>query len=195
MTYREYVLRKYPEAFDPRHKDLMKGCPSDYGLEVKCNDMIGCKECWNTVITEQETGQKLKVMLDPGAIMPTRAHSTDAGLDLYSPVRQVLRANDRASIDTGVRVAIPAGYVGMITSKSGLMAKEGITCRGTIDAGYTGSIKAVLFNHSQKDYIVEKGQKITQLVIFPIITPEPELVDSLEETERGEGGFGSTGKF
>ena len=65
MTYREYVLRKYPEAFDPRHKDLMKGCPSDYGLEVKCNDMIGCKECWNTVITEQETGPKLKVMLDP----------------------------------------------------------------------------------------------------------------------------------
>ena len=83
----------------------------------------------------------------------------------------------------------------MITSKSGLMANEGITCRGTIDAGYTGSIKAVLFNHSQKDYIVEKGQKITQLVIQPIITPEPELVDSLDDTERGEGGFGSTGKF
>lgn len=193
MTYREYVLRKHPEAFDPRHKDLMKGCPSDYGLEVNCSEMNGCKECWNTQV--QQSTKKLKVMLDPGAIMPTRAHRTDAGLDLYSPIRQVIRANDREGIDTGVHVAIPEGYVGMITSKSGLMANEGITCRGTIDAGYTGSIKAVLFNHSQKDYIVEKGQKITQLVIKPIIPPEPELVDSLDDTERGEGGFGSTGKF
>ena len=138
---------------------------------------------------------KMKVMLDPGAIMPTRAHITDAGLDLYSPVRQVVHANDWVGIDTGVHVEIPDGYVGMITSKSGLMATEGITSRGTIDAGYVGSIKAVLFNHSRKDFIVEKGQKITQLVIMPIITPEPELVDSLEETERGNGGFGSTGKF
>ena len=136
----------------------------------------------------------MKILLDPGAIMPTRAHETDAGLDLYSPVRQVIRANDREKIDTGVHVEIPQGYVGMITSKSGLMAKEGITSRGTIDCGYTGSIQAVLFNHSRKDYIVEKGQKITQLVIMPIITPTLELVDSLDDTERGAGGFGSTGK-
>jgi dUTP pyrophosphatase len=134
-------------------------------------------------------------MLAPGAIMPTRAHETDAGLDLYSPVRMVIRANDWECIDTGTHIEIPKGYVGMITSKSGLMAKEGITSRGTIDCGYTGSIKAVLFNHSKKDYIVEKGQKITQLVIMPIITPTPELVESLEDTDRGAGGFGSTGKF
>ena len=138
---------------------------------------------------------KMKVMLDPGAIIPKRAHSTDAGLDLFSPVRQVIRANDWENIDTGVHVEIPEGYVGMVTSKSGLMAKHGITSRGTIDSGYSGSIKAVLFNHSRKDYIVEKGQKITQLVIMPIITPKLELVDSLEDTERGNGGFGSTGKF
>ena len=136
----------------------------------------------------------MKIQLDPGAIKPTRAHSTDAGLDLYSPVRKVIRANDRESIDTGVHVEIPVGYVGMVTSKSGLMAKEGITSRGTIDCGYTGSIKAVLFNHSRKDYIVEKGQKITQLVLMPIITPELEVVETLEDTERGTGGFGSTGK-
>lgn len=92
-------------------------------------------------------------------------------------------------------MAIPEGFVGMITSKSGLMAKEGITSRGTIDSGYVGSIQAVLFNHRGKTYIVEQGQKITQLVIMPIITPELELVDSLEDTERGEGGFGSTGAF
>lgn len=137
----------------------------------------------------------MKVKIDPGAIMPTRAHETDAGLDLYSPVRQVIRSNDWESINTGVHVAIPEGYVGMITSKSGLMAKEGITSRGTIDSGYVGSIRAVLFNHSKKDYIVQKGQKITQLVIMPIITPELEVVEDLESTERGVGGFGSTGKF
>lgn len=126
--------------------------------------------------------------------MPTRAHPTDAGLDLYSPVRVVVRANDWESIDTGVHVEIPEGYVGLITSKSGLMAKEGITSRGTIDCGYTGSIRAVLFNHRKKDYIVEKGQKITQLVLVPIITPVLEVVDSLDDTERGDGGFGSSGK-
>ena len=138
---------------------------------------------------------KMKVMLDPGAKMPTRAHETDAGLDLYSPVRKVIRSNDWESIDTGVHVVIPEGYVGMVTSKSGLMAKHGITSRGTIDSGFVGSIKAVLFNHSRKDYIVEEGQKITQLVLMPIITPDLELVDGLEDTERGNGGFGSTGAF
>jgi dUTP pyrophosphatase len=136
----------------------------------------------------------MKMLLDTGAITPTRAHSTDAGLDLYSPIRKVIRANDWESIDTGVHLEIPQGYVGMVTSKSGLMANEGITSRGTIDCGYTGSIKAVLFNHSKRDYIVEKGQKITQLVIMPIITPDLEIVDSLCDTERGNNGFGSTGK-
>ena len=138
---------------------------------------------------------KIKVMLDPGAIKPTRAHSTDAGLDLYSPERKVIRPNDFVRIDTGVHVEIPAGYVGFITSKSGLMANEGITSRGTIDSGYVGSIQAVLFNHSGKTYIVEQGQKITQLVLLPIITPDLEIVDSLEATDRGNGGFGSTGAF
>lgn len=136
----------------------------------------------------------MKVMLDKGAKMPTRGHKTDAGLDLYSPMRAIIRPNDWARIDTGVHVQIPEGYVGMLTSKSGLM-KEGLTSRGTIDCGYSGSIQAVLFNHSSKTYIVEKGQKITQLVIYPIITPELEVVSNLEDTERGNGGFGSTGKF
>ena len=136
----------------------------------------------------------MRIMLDPGAIMPNRAHETDAGLDLFSPMREVIRPNSWESIDTGVHIEIPRGCVGLITSKSGLMAKEGITSRGTIDCGYTGSIKAVLFNHGEKDYIVEKGQKITQLVIMPIITPLLEVVENLDATERGENGFGSTGK-
>lgn len=163
---------------------------------ICCGDIIPegrmvCPKC-EEVITPST---KLKVTLDPGAYLPTRAHPDDAGLDLYAKERKYISANSIVSLDTGVHVQIPAGYVGMITSKSGLMANHGITCRGTIDSGYTGSIKAVLFNHSGSSYTIEKGQKITQLVLVPIITPDPVVVDSLENTERGSGGFGSTGKF
>lgn len=136
---------------------------------------------------------KLKVKLDRGSTLPHRAHKDDAGLDLYAAETVYITPNSHEIIETGVHVAIPKGFVGLLTSKSGLMGK-GITCRGTIDAGYTGSIKAVMFNHSDKAYKVEQGSKVTQLVILPIITPEVELVDFLEETERGNGGFGSTGE-
>ena len=137
----------------------------------------------------------MKVKLDPGAKMPTRAHDTDAGLDLYSPVDALIYNGDSVTIDTGVHVEIPAGYVGMIKSKSGLNVKYNLTSEGVIDSGYTGSIVVKLYNHGRCAVSIQKGQKISQLVILPILTPELELVDSLEETERGEGGFGSTGAF
>ena len=153
---------------------------------------------------------KLKTKLDKNAILPTRAFSKDAGLDLYSPVDIYLPGchicNDKSKlkytvsagmvcIDTGVHVAIPEGFVGDIKSKSGLMVKNNITTDGTIDCGYTGSIAVKLFNHGSEGLYIKKGQKIAQLVIKAIITPEPELVDDLGDTERGEGGFGSTGAF
>ena len=138
---------------------------------------------------------KIKVVVDQGANIPVRAHKNDAGLDLYATKGGVIFPFSRKVFDTGVHVAIPKGYVGLLTSKSGLMSNDGITNRGTIDSDYTGSIRAVLFNHSWKFIRIKPGQKVTQLVILPIITPEPDLVDSLEETERGNGGFGSTGKF
>ena len=152
---------------------------------------------------------KMKVMLDPGAKMPTRAHELDAGYDLYSPVDAVIFPHDSASafggilghsdssvcIDTGVHVEIPAGYVGMVKSKSGLNVNHNITSEGVIDSGYTGSIMVKLYNHGHRIIKIKKGQKISQLVILPIITPELELVDGLEDTERGTGGFGSTGIF
>lgn len=138
---------------------------------------------------------KMKVMLDPGAQMPTRAHETDAGLDLYSPIDAVVYHGDSVTIDTGVHVEIPAGYVGMIKSKSGLNVKYNITSEGVIDCGYTGSIVVKLYNHGNAAVPIAKKQKISQLVLLPIITPELELVDSLEDTERGNGGFGSTGAF
>jgi dUTP pyrophosphatase len=92
-------------------------------------------------------------------------------------------------------MAIPKGYVGDVKSKSGLMMKYGIVTDGTVDAGYTGSIRVKLFNMSSCAVSIVKGQKIAQLVIKKILTPELEIVDRLEETERGDGGFGSTGKF
>ena len=138
---------------------------------------------------------EMKVMLDPGAKMPTRAHDLDAGYDLYSPVDAVIYSCDSVKIDTGVHVQIPAGYVGMVKSKSGLNVKYSVTSEGVIDAGYTGSIAVKLYNHGHCAVSIAKGQKISQLVIMPIVTPELVLTDHLEDTERGAGGFGSSGKF
>ena len=135
---------------------------------------------------------RMKVKLDPGAYMPERAHEYDGGLDIKTPESFSVPAGGQAVIDTGIHVAIPVGYVGLLTSKSGLMLKA-LTNRGTVDSGYTGSISAVMFNHGQSDIVFQAGQKITQLVIVPILTPELELVSDLDETERGTGGFGSTG--
>lgn len=136
----------------------------------------------------------MKIKLDEGAKMPTRAHSTDAGLDLYARKTQIVSAKESAKFDTGVHIELPAGTVGMLKSKSGLNVKHGLTSEGVIDVGYTGSIVVKLYNNSGYDYRVEKGDKISQLVIMPILTPELELVESLEETDRGDNGFGSSGK-
>lgn len=137
---------------------------------------------------------KINMVVDPGCHIPNRAHANDAGLDLYAAKGGWIWPKCRKVILTGTHAAVPAGFVGMLTSKSGLM-QRGITSRGTIDSGYTGEIRAVMFNHSWKFVRIKPGQKITQMVIMPIITPVPHIVDKLEVTERGEGGFGSTGKY
>lgn len=138
----------------------------------------------------------VKVKLERGAFPPVRAHKEDAGLDLLCPESeaQVIPAKESAVFDTGVCVQIPEGFVGFLKSKSGLNVKHGITGEGVIDAGYTGSIRVKLYNNSGVDYVVKKGDKISQLVILPIITPDIEIVDELEETDRGENGFGSSGR-
>lgn len=136
----------------------------------------------------------MKIMLDEGAIMPTRAHPTDAGLDLYARETMVVLAAGSAIFDTGVHVELPPNTAGFLESKSGLNVKHGITSEGVIDVGYTGSIVVKLYNNSGQNYIVHKGDKISQLVIKPILTPDLELVESLDDTERGNNGFGSSGK-
>ena len=135
------------------------------------------------------------MMLDDGAIIPTRAHKDDAGLDLYATKDAVIFRDGSETFDTGVHIAIPQGYVGFLKSKSGLNVKSGIQSSGVIDSGYTGSICVKLYNHSHEMVRIKRGQKISQLVILPIITPELELVEDLEDTERGDGGFGSSGAF
>jgi dUTP pyrophosphatase len=137
---------------------------------------------------------RIKIKLDEGAKMPTRAHETDAGLDIYSREELIVPARESAIFDTGVHIELPVGTVGMLKSKSGLNVKHGITSEGVIDVGYTGSIVVKLYNHSGSDYRVKAGDKISQLVILPILTPTPYIVDSLEETERGDNGFGSSGR-
>lgn len=147
----------------------------------------------------------MKIMLDKGAKMPTRAHTYDAGLDLYAPCDVTVPGAivdfdtdevevGSAVIDTGVHVEIPEGFCGFIKSKSGLNVKHGLTADGVIDAHYTGSIAVKLYNHTPNPYRIKAGDKISQLVILPCLLPELEVVDSLEETDRGDGGFGSTGR-
>lgn len=136
----------------------------------------------------------VNVVLDDGAYMPEKAHEADAGFDLRTPSKVIIPAKQSRIISTGVHVEIPNGYVGFLKSKSGLNVKSGILSEGVIDSGYTGGIVAKLYNQSSAVKVFEKGDKITQLVILPI--PDVELVEvrSLDDTERGDNGFGSSGR-
>ena len=138
---------------------------------------------------------EIKVILDGEKIkMPTKAHDADAGFDLFTPDRVVVKPHDSVVINTGVHMEIPVGFVGFLKSKSGLNMC-GIRGEGVIDSGYTGQVVVKLFNDGEEYVILEEGQKCIQIVILPI--PEVELVqvDRFEETERGDNGFGSSGKF
>lgn len=136
----------------------------------------------------------MKVTLDMGAYIPTRAHPTDAGLDLRSPNDFVIPPGGSVTIDTGVHVQLPANTVGLLKSKSGLNVKHGIVSEGVIDVGYTGSIHVKLYNNSGSRYKGKTGDKITQLLVVPCLFPDIEVVAELEDTERGANGFGSTGR-
>ena len=136
----------------------------------------------------------MKIKLDEGATMPTKAYATDAGFDIYSREDKVIPARCSAIFDTGVHIELPMCTVGMLKSKSGLNVKHNITSEGVIDYGYSGSIVAKLYNLGDVDYKVKKGDKITQLVIVPFVPVELEFVEDLCGGERGSNGFGSSGK-
>lgn len=136
----------------------------------------------------------MNIILDNGAFKPEFAHKTDAGADLRSPVESVVPAHGSVVIDTGVHVEILEGYVGMLKSKSGLNVKHDLIGTGTIDSGYSGSIRVKLYNLGDTDYQIQRGDKIIQLVIMPCVYCEFTEVEQFADSERGDGGFGSTGR-
>lgn len=138
---------------------------------------------------------KFQKILDEATI-PNYAHPGDAGMDFFSAENIVIKPGERNSLRTGVKMEMPDGFVGLIWDKSGLAIKDGIkTMAGVIDAGYRGEIKIVLINLSQKKYQIRKGQKIAQMLIKKVERAKIEEVKKLNETKRGEEGFGSTGLF
>lgn len=137
----------------------------------------------------------LPVMMKLDAQLPTRGSEHAAGLDLYSVDTGVIYPGVGRLIDTGIYVAIPEGHVGLIWPRSGLAVKHGIdVLAGVIDADYRGEIRVALMNHGQEEFRFMSGMRIAQLLIQPITKLDPVEVDQLPDTERGDGGFGSTGK-
>lgn len=138
----------------------------------------------------------MNIKLDEGAFLPTRAHPTDAGLDLRSPEDVFIPAHDSRVIRTGVHIRLPAYTAGFVKSRSGMMVYHNIITDGVIDEGYSGEICVWLHNCGDAAYSVLRGDRIAQLVIQPVYYDAPVIVGDLrmDESERGDAGFGSTGK-
>jgi dUTP pyrophosphatase len=132
--------------------------------------------------------------------LPAYETASAAGMDLRAAVPQdapiVLRPGDRDAVPTGLAFALPEGFEGQVRPRSGLAARHGVSMvntPGTIDADYRGEVKVILINHGEEDFTVRRGDRIAQLVIAPVVRAEWLEVESLDDTARGEGGFGSTG--
>lgn len=132
--------------------------------------------------------------LDDGAFEPNRAHQIDAGIDLRTPVAFTVWPKCSKTINTGVHMQIPVGCGGFLKSKSGLNVKFSNTSEGVIDSGYTGAIVCKLYNHGWKPKHYKAGDKITQIVVMPVVTGELERVEKVNGADRGDSGFGSTGR-
>jgi dUTP pyrophosphatase len=137
-------------------------------------------------------------LLRKDARLPGRAHADDAGLDLHAAEAASLGPGQRASISTGIAVQIPSGHAGLVLPRSGLAARNGIAlvnAPGLIDAGYRGEVRVLLLNTDREDdFSIEPGDRIAQLVVAPLGQAEAVEVDDLDESQRGEGGFGSSGR-
>jgi dUTP pyrophosphatase len=136
--------------------------------------------------------------LADGAVIPTRGHPGDGGLDLYSIEPAHLGPGERWSVGTGIAVEIPAGHAGLVLPRSGLAREHGIALvnsPGLIDAGYRGEVRVLLLNTDPAETVrIEAGARIAQLVVIPVATPEPVEAAALSDSARGDGGFGSTGR-
>ena len=136
--------------------------------------------------------------LDPDAKLPTRAHDGDAGLDLYALEEAVLAPGERISLGTGIAVEIPPGRAGLVLPRSGLAAQHGIAlvnAPGLIDSGYRGEVRVLLLNTDREQrFEIRRGDRIAQLVLVAVEALDLVVVDELELSERGAGGFGSSGR-
>ena len=135
----------------------------------------------------------MKIKIDAGAYVPERAHDTDAGMDIRLPNGGLVRAGQSRTFHTGVHVELPHGTFGLLLPKSGLMLHD-VMCFGVVDEGYTGEILAHVFNHGPVDYEFGAGDKVTQFIVVPCRYETVEVVDEISGGERGENGFGSSGK-
>lgn len=135
----------------------------------------------------------MRIKLDEGAQSPTRAHQTDAGLDIRSNESGTLYAHTFRAFHTGLHIELPQGTVGLLCSRSGMNIRQGITSTGVIDEGYTGEILVNLINHSDEDVYINAGDRISQLLVLPVFYEPIKIVEELDGSERGEDGFGSTG--
>ena len=147
-------------------------------------------------LTRDETVTIHVKRLHPDAMIPRAAKSGDVAFDLYAVIDYELKPGERNAIPTGIAIEIPLGFEGQVRPRSGLALKEGITVLntpGTIDSGYRGEVKTIMINHSDIVFKITKGMRISQLAIRPVPNVEFIEVDELSDTERGEGGFGSTG--
>jgi dUTP pyrophosphatase len=136
-------------------------------------------------------------LLHPDAVPPSRSRSGDAGYDLRATERVSIPQEGRRLVGTGIAVALPEGVAGLVTPRSGLAIEHGLTllnAPGLIDPNYRGEIKVILHNTSERRYTVEIGDRVAQLLLVPYWAPELEVVEALPETERGAGGFGSSGR-
>ena len=135
--------------------------------------------------------------IHPDAVLPAYAHPSDAGMDVRSVADMTVPARGRALVPTGLVVLLPPLYEAQVRPRSGVALKHGITVLntpGTIDSGYRGEIGVILFNSSDVDFQVKKGDRVAQVVIAPVTQPVIEEAQEIDETDRGAGGFGSTGK-
>jgi dUTP pyrophosphatase len=134
--------------------------------------------------------------LHPDAKIPNYANPGDAGMDLFAVEDDLIKAGERKVIPTGVAFALPKGTVGLVWDKSGIASKHGVTTlSGVLDEGYRGEIRVVMHNLSSNDFVIEKHMKLAQLLVHKIESPEVMEVEELDSTDRGEGGFGSSGRF
>lgn len=134
--------------------------------------------------------------IHPDAVLPAYAHPSDAGMDIRSVENLVLPAGKRALVHTGLVMLLPPLYEAQVRPRSGLALKNGVTVLntpGTIDSGYRGEVGVILANLGEESFEVKKGDKIAQVVIAPVTQSTIEEADSIDETDRGAGGFGSTG--